>query len=124
MGPEKTEDFLRDWTPMSCKGHFQQIKAWLKAQRMFSEDQKKKLTQGKDKIPVEALKASKSIKSASTSAKQGKENPKEESEGQAKGKGKRKGQVEEALHTELQNSQEREESLGQCVQYGEDSDGI
>ncbi|MBW0520209.1 hypothetical protein O181_059924 [Austropuccinia psidii MF-1] len=62
--------------------------------------------------------------SASTSAKKGQANPKEQSEGQEKGKGKGKIQVEQALFTELQNSQEREDSHGQCVKYGKNSDGI
>ncbi|MBW0518279.1 hypothetical protein O181_057994, partial [Austropuccinia psidii MF-1] len=59
-------------------------------------------------------------KSASTIAKQGKENQKEKSEGKAKGKV----QVEQALPTKLQNSQEREDSHEPCVQYGKESDGI
>ncbi|MBW0488356.1 hypothetical protein O181_028071 [Austropuccinia psidii MF-1] len=63
-------------------------------------------------------------KSVSKSDKQGKENPKEQSEGKAKGKGKGKAQVEQALPTELQNSQEREDSHGQCVQFGKNSDEI
>ncbi|MBW0585617.1 hypothetical protein O181_125332, partial [Austropuccinia psidii MF-1] len=63
-------------------------------------------------------------KSASKSAKQGQANPKEQSEGQEKGKGKGKTQVEQALPTELQNSQEREDIHGQCFQYGKKSDGI
>ncbi|MBW0588160.1 hypothetical protein O181_127875 [Austropuccinia psidii MF-1] len=63
-------------------------------------------------------------KYASTSAKEGKANPKEQSEGQEKGKGKGKAQVEQALPTEIQNSQEGEDSHGQCVQYGKNSDGI
>ncbi|MBW0544697.1 hypothetical protein O181_084412 [Austropuccinia psidii MF-1] len=63
-------------------------------------------------------------KYTSTSAKHGQENPKEQSEGQEKGKGKTKTQVEQALPTELQNSQEIEDSHGQCVQYGKSSDGI
>ncbi|MBW0501038.1 hypothetical protein O181_040753 [Austropuccinia psidii MF-1] len=62
--------------------------------------------------------------SASTSAKQGQESLKEQPEGKSKGKGKGKIQVEQALPTELQNSQEREESHGQCVHYGKNSDGI
>ncbi|MBW0583453.1 hypothetical protein O181_123168 [Austropuccinia psidii MF-1] len=63
-------------------------------------------------------------RSASTSAKQAQENPKEQPEGQAKGQRKGKAQVEQALPTELQDSQEREDSHGQCVQYGKSSDGI
>ncbi|MBW0507536.1 hypothetical protein O181_047251 [Austropuccinia psidii MF-1] len=62
-------------------------------------------------------------KSSSRNAKQGQPNPKEQSEGQAKGKGKGKIQVEQALPTELQNSQEREDSYGQCVKYGMNSYG-
>ncbi|MBW0593798.1 hypothetical protein O181_133513 [Austropuccinia psidii MF-1] len=58
MGPENTEELLKGWTPMSCKGHVQQMKAWLKNQSMLSEDQKKKLAQGKDSTPVEAPQAS------------------------------------------------------------------
>ncbi|MBW0568787.1 hypothetical protein O181_108502 [Austropuccinia psidii MF-1] len=62
--------------------------------------------------------------STSTSAKQAQENPKDQPEGQEKGKGKGKAQVEQALPAELQDSQEREDSHGQCVQYGKNSDGI
>ncbi|MBW0463755.1 hypothetical protein O181_003470 [Austropuccinia psidii MF-1] len=102
MGPEKTEELWKGWTPMSCKGQVQQIKSWLK-----------KLDQGQDNTPVEAPQAS-----PSTSAKQAKENPKDQSEG------KDKAQVEQALPSELQNSQEREDSHGQCVQYGKNSDRI
>ncbi|MBW0510832.1 hypothetical protein O181_050547 [Austropuccinia psidii MF-1] len=62
-------------------------------------------------------------KSASTSTKKGKENPNKQSEGKVKSKGKGKAQVEQALPTELQNSQEREDIHGQFVQYGKNSDG-
>ncbi|MBW0516680.1 hypothetical protein O181_056395 [Austropuccinia psidii MF-1] len=57
MGPENTEEPLKGWTPMSCKGQVQQIKARLKNQSMFSEDQKKNLTQGKENSLVEASQA-------------------------------------------------------------------
>ncbi|MBW0566264.1 hypothetical protein O181_105979, partial [Austropuccinia psidii MF-1] len=63
-------------------------------------------------------------KSAPTSAKKAQENPKDKLEGQEKGIGKGKAQVEQALPTELQDYQEREDSHGQCVQYGKNSDGI
>ncbi|MBW0532966.1 hypothetical protein O181_072681 [Austropuccinia psidii MF-1] len=63
-------------------------------------------------------------KSASASSKKGKANRKEQSQGKAKGKRKGKIQVEQALPKELQNSQEREDSPGQCVQYDKKSDGI
>ncbi|MBW0514495.1 hypothetical protein O181_054210 [Austropuccinia psidii MF-1] len=63
-------------------------------------------------------------KYASTSVKQAQENPKDQPEGQEKGKEKGKAQVEQALPQELQDSQEREDSHGQCVQYGKNSDEI
>ncbi|MBW0550886.1 hypothetical protein O181_090601 [Austropuccinia psidii MF-1] len=60
--------------------------------------------------------------STSTSDKQGQENPKDQSEGRAKGRGKGKTQMEQALPTELQDSKERKDSHGQCVQYGKNFD--
>ncbi|MBW0518231.1 hypothetical protein O181_057946 [Austropuccinia psidii MF-1] len=117
MGLEKTEELLKGWTPMSCKGQVQQINAWLKNQSMLSEHQKRNLAQGKENSPVETPQAS-------TSSKQAQANPKDQPEGQAKDKGKVKAQVEQALPTELQDSQEREDIHGQCVQYGMHSDGI
>ncbi|MBW0562204.1 hypothetical protein O181_101919, partial [Austropuccinia psidii MF-1] len=84
-----------------------------------SSEEKKKLAQGKENSPVEAPQAS-----TSKSAKQSKANLKEQSEGKTKGKGKGKAQVEQALPAELQDSQEREDSHGQCVQYEKHSDGI
>ncbi|MBW0516454.1 hypothetical protein O181_056169 [Austropuccinia psidii MF-1] len=84
---------------------------------MLLEDQKKKLAQEKENSPVKALQGS-------TSAKQAQKNPKDQPEGQAKGKAKSKAQVEQALPAELHDSQEREGSHGECVQYGENSDGI
>ncbi|MBW0570314.1 hypothetical protein O181_110029 [Austropuccinia psidii MF-1] len=63
-------------------------------------------------------------RSASTSAKQAQVISKDQSEGQEKGKGKGKAQMEQTLPSELQNFQEREDSHGQCVQYGENSYGI
>ncbi|MBW0567675.1 hypothetical protein O181_107390 [Austropuccinia psidii MF-1] len=79
-------------------------------------DTNKKLAQGKENSPVEAPQAS-------TSAKQAQANPKTQSEGQTKGKGKSKAQIEQAIPTELQESQERGYIPGQCVQYGKNSDG-
>ncbi|MBW0580372.1 hypothetical protein O181_120087 [Austropuccinia psidii MF-1] len=58
MGPEKTQELLKGWTPISFKEKVQQIKPWLKNQSMLSEDQKKKLSQGKENSPVEAPQAS------------------------------------------------------------------
>ncbi|MBW0559649.1 hypothetical protein O181_099364 [Austropuccinia psidii MF-1] len=109
MGPEKTEDLLRGWTPMSCKGQVKHIKAWLKNQSMFSEDKKKKLAQGKTNSPVEAPKAS-TGKNLPQKVKKRAQKPKRK--GQEKGKGKSKAQMEKTLPTELQNYQGREDSHG------------
>ncbi|MBW0504519.1 hypothetical protein O181_044234 [Austropuccinia psidii MF-1] len=112
MGPEKTEELPRGWTPMSCKGQVQQIKAWLKSQSMLSEDQKKKMAQENGKSPVEAPQAS-------TSKKAPQKVPNE-----ARGKGKGKAQVEQALTAELRDSHKREDSHGQRVQYDKNYDVI
>ncbi|MBW0503696.1 hypothetical protein O181_043411 [Austropuccinia psidii MF-1] len=95
-------------------------KSLVENQSIFSEDQKKKLAQEKDKSPVEAAQVSKSKNTPQQVPKEGQEKPKEQSEGKEKGKA----QVEQALPTEIQNSKEREDSHGQCVQYGRNSDGI
>ncbi|MBW0558351.1 hypothetical protein O181_098066 [Austropuccinia psidii MF-1] len=57
---------------------------------------------------------------ASQSAKYRQESPKEQPEKQEKGKV----QVEKALPSELQDSEERKESHGKCVQYGKNFEGI
>ncbi|MBW0586088.1 hypothetical protein O181_125803 [Austropuccinia psidii MF-1] len=59
-------------------------------------------------------------KYASTSVQQAQASPKAQPERQAKGKA----QMEKALPAELQDSQEREDSHGQCVQYVKNTDGI
>ncbi|MBW0464444.1 hypothetical protein O181_004159 [Austropuccinia psidii MF-1] len=82
-GPEKTEDFLRGWKHMSCKGQVQHIKSGLKNQKMLPEDQKKKLAQGEVNSTVEAPEALKS-------AKKGQARPKEQSEGKEKRQRERK----------------------------------
>ncbi|MBW0580143.1 hypothetical protein O181_119858, partial [Austropuccinia psidii MF-1] len=91
MGPEKTEDLLKGWTPMSCKGQVQQIKAWLKNQSMLSEDEKKKLAQGKENSPVEAPQASTSKNPPQQVPNKPKQAPKTNQK-EAKGKGKGKAQ--------------------------------
>ncbi|MBW0524059.1 hypothetical protein O181_063774 [Austropuccinia psidii MF-1] len=90
MGPEKTEDLLKGWTPMSCKGQVQQTKAWLKNQSILSEDQKKKLAQGKENSPVEAPQASTSKNLPQKVPKRDKKAPKSNQKGKQKAKGKAK----------------------------------
>ncbi|MBW0538431.1 hypothetical protein O181_078146 [Austropuccinia psidii MF-1] len=53
LGPEKAQELLKGWTPMSCKGQVQKIKGWFKNQSIFSEDKKKELSQKKENSPLE-----------------------------------------------------------------------
>ncbi|MBW0525333.1 hypothetical protein O181_065048 [Austropuccinia psidii MF-1] len=75
---------------MSFKGQVQQIKAWLKNQSMLLEDQKKKLTQGKENRPVEAPQAFKSKTAPQQVPKKDKKTPKSNQKGKQKAKGKAK----------------------------------
>ncbi|MBW0577052.1 hypothetical protein O181_116767 [Austropuccinia psidii MF-1] len=79
-GPEKTEELLKGWTLMSCKGR-------LKNQRMLSED-KMKLAQGNDNTPVEAPKASTSKGPPQPVPKKPKKAPKTNQKGKQKAKPK------------------------------------
>ncbi|MBW0508857.1 hypothetical protein O181_048572 [Austropuccinia psidii MF-1] len=90
MGPEKTEELWNGWTPMSCKGQVQKIKALLKNQSMLSEDQKKKLAQGKENSPVEAPQDSTSKNLPQQAPNKPKETPKTNQKGKQKEKGKAK----------------------------------
>ncbi|MBW0509875.1 hypothetical protein O181_049590 [Austropuccinia psidii MF-1] len=90
MGPEKTEELLEGWTPMSCKGKVQQIKALLKNQSMLSEDQQKKLAQGKENSPLEAPQASISKNPPQHVPKKPKQTPNNNQKGKKKAKGKAK----------------------------------
>ncbi|MBW0534864.1 hypothetical protein O181_074579 [Austropuccinia psidii MF-1] len=90
MGPEKTEELLRGWKPISCKGQVQQIKAWWKTQSMLSEDQKKKLPQGKDNSPVEAPQASTSKNLPKEVPNKDNQTPKSNQKGKQKAKEKEK----------------------------------
>ncbi|MBW0587767.1 hypothetical protein O181_127482, partial [Austropuccinia psidii MF-1] len=88
MWPEKTEELLKGWKPMSCKGKVQQIKYWLRNQSMFSEDQKKKLAKGKENRPVEATQASTSKNMPQQVSNKAKRTPKTNQKGNQKAKGK------------------------------------
>ncbi|MBW0544099.1 hypothetical protein O181_083814 [Austropuccinia psidii MF-1] len=90
MGPEKTEEPLKGWTPMSFKGQVQQIKAWLKNLSILSEDQKKKLAQGNDNTPVEAPQESTRKTPPQPVPNKPKQTPKTNQKGKQKEKGKAK----------------------------------
>ncbi|MBW0521257.1 hypothetical protein O181_060972 [Austropuccinia psidii MF-1] len=111
------------WTPMSCKGQVQQIKAWFKNQSLLSEDQQKKLAQGKENSPVEAPQAS-TIKNLPQQGKKRTSNTQRAIRRARKRKRERQIPVEKALHSELQNYKQRKDSHGKFVQYGKKSDGV
>ncbi|MBW0463567.1 hypothetical protein O181_003282 [Austropuccinia psidii MF-1] len=90
MGPERTQDLLKGWTPMSFKGEVQKIKAWFKNQSIFSEDQKKDLAQKKDNSPVETSQASTSKNQPQQVPKKDKQAQKSNQKGKKKVKGKEK----------------------------------
>ncbi|MBW0548834.1 hypothetical protein O181_088549 [Austropuccinia psidii MF-1] len=90
MCAEKKEEILRGWTPMSCKGQVQQIKAWLENQSILSEDQTKKLAQGKDNSPVEAPEASKRKNVPQQVPNKDKQTPMSNQKGKQKEKGRAK----------------------------------
>ncbi|MBW0531676.1 hypothetical protein O181_071391 [Austropuccinia psidii MF-1] len=123
MGPQKTEELLKVWKPMSCKGKVQQIKAWLKTQSMLSEDQGKILAQGKENSPVEAPQTSIRKTLPQQVPKNRKKAPKTNQKGKQKAKGKAKPKWSSLTHR-ITRFQRKRESHGQCVQYGKNSDGI
>ncbi|MBW0483587.1 hypothetical protein O181_023302 [Austropuccinia psidii MF-1] len=88
MGPEKTQDLLKGWTPMSCKGQVQKMKAWLQNHSILSEDQKKELAQKKYKIPVEGPKAFISKNTPQKVPNKDKKAPERNPEGKEEEKGK------------------------------------
>ncbi|MBW0488858.1 hypothetical protein O181_028573 [Austropuccinia psidii MF-1] len=57
-GPRKDRGCSERLDTHVLKRQVQQIKSWFKSQSILSEDQKKKLAQGKENIPVEAPQAS------------------------------------------------------------------
>ncbi|MBW0480384.1 hypothetical protein O181_020099 [Austropuccinia psidii MF-1] len=114
MGPEKTEDLLSGWKPMSFKGKVQEIKGWLKNQSIFSEDQMKKLDQGKKNSPGEAAQASTSKNPPQKVLNKDKKAPKSNQNGK-----KGKVQVEQALPTELHNSREKKQKWTMCSIWSE-----
>ncbi|MBW0540932.1 hypothetical protein O181_080647 [Austropuccinia psidii MF-1] len=61
MGPEKTEELLRGWTPMSCKGQVQQIKVGLKTKACCQRTRRRSRPR-KGQQPSEAPQASTSAK--------------------------------------------------------------
>ncbi|MBW0481009.1 hypothetical protein O181_020724 [Austropuccinia psidii MF-1] len=89
-GPRKDRRTSEGLYTHVLQGTSLKIKAWLKNQSMLSEDQKKKLAQGKDNSPVEAPQTSKSKILPQQVPKKDKQTPKRNKKGEKKAKGKAK----------------------------------
>ncbi|MBW0503900.1 hypothetical protein O181_043615 [Austropuccinia psidii MF-1] len=88
LSSENTEELMKDWTPMFCKGKVQKIKAWFKNQRILSEEQKKELAQKKENFPVTAPQASTNKNVPQKVPKNNKKAPKRNQKGKQKEKSK------------------------------------
>ncbi|MBW0496556.1 hypothetical protein O181_036271 [Austropuccinia psidii MF-1] len=106
LGPEKTQEILKGWKPMSCRGQVQEIKAWLKNLLILSEDKKKGLAHKKENRPVGAPQDSTSKNTPQQLPNTGKQTPKRNQKGKA--------QMEQALPPELQDSKERRQPWTMC----------
>ncbi|MBW0580149.1 hypothetical protein O181_119864 [Austropuccinia psidii MF-1] len=123
-GPKKYRRSSEGLDTHALQGTSPKDKSFVEKPKHVVRGSEEEVCQRKVKQPSGSSPSLQKHKCSSTSAKQGQENPKEQSEGQSKGNGKVKIQVEQALPTELQNSQEREDCHGKYVQYGKNSDGI
>ncbi|MBW0509006.1 hypothetical protein O181_048721 [Austropuccinia psidii MF-1] len=124
MGPEKTEELLKGLDTHVLQRTSPTDKSLVENKKHVIRGTEEEVGPREGKQPSGSSPSLDKQNSASTSAKQAEENPKDQQEGKAKCKGKGKAQVEQALPTELQDSQEREDSHGKCVQYGKNSYGI
>ncbi|MBW0468618.1 hypothetical protein O181_008333 [Austropuccinia psidii MF-1] len=116
LGPEKTQELLKGWTPIYCKGQVEKPKDFVRG----SEE---RVGPKKGKQPCGSSPSLQVQEYTSKSAEKRKASPKEQPEGQEKGKGKGKTQMEQALPSELHNSKEGKNSHEQCFQYGKNFDG-
>ncbi|MBW0574647.1 hypothetical protein O181_114362 [Austropuccinia psidii MF-1] len=121
LGQEKTIELLEGWSPLSFKDKLKNIKNWLKNQSLLSIDQQKELemtpalqTEG----PV-AFTSPRSVQRQAQRTAEEKERSQESSR-----QGQRQSKLAQTLPTRVQDSQAIPFSCGQCVQYGQNSDGI
>ncbi|MBW0566483.1 hypothetical protein O181_106198 [Austropuccinia psidii MF-1] len=116
-----TIELLGGWSPLFCKDKVKKIKNWLKDQSLLSIDQKKELemTQALEtKSPV----ASTSSRSVQRQAQRTSEEAKRSQEPSRQGQ--RQSQSAQTLPTGVQHPQIGAFSCGQCVQHGQNSNGI
>ncbi|MBW0562540.1 hypothetical protein O181_102255 [Austropuccinia psidii MF-1] len=125
LGKEKTIELLGGWSPLSCKDKVKKIKNWLKNKSLLSIDQKKELemtpaleTEG----PVVST-SSKPTPEVSKDKAQGTSEEAERSQGPSR-QGQRQSQLAQTLPTRVQDPQIGAFISGQCLQYGQNFDGI
>ncbi|MBW0594208.1 hypothetical protein O181_133923, partial [Austropuccinia psidii MF-1] len=115
-GPRKDRRTFEGLNTHVLKGTSPTDKSLVEKPKHFVRGLEKEVGPKKGQQPSGSLPSLHKQKHASTSAKQAQQNSKEKEEGKSKGKGKGKIQVEQALPTEPQNSQEREDISGKCIQ--------
>ncbi|MBW0548788.1 hypothetical protein O181_088503 [Austropuccinia psidii MF-1] len=121
LGQENTIELLRGWSPFPCKDKVKKINNWLKNQSLLSIDQKKELEMTAA-LETEAPVASTSSRSVQGQAQRTSEEA-ERSQVPSK-KGKRQRQLAQTLPTRVQDPQIGVFSCEQCIQHGQDFDGI
>ncbi|MBW0593992.1 hypothetical protein O181_133707 [Austropuccinia psidii MF-1] len=121
LGQEKTIDLLGGLSPLSCKDKVKKIKNWLKNQSILSLDRRKELEMT-PALETEAPMASTSSRSVQGQAQRTSEEA-ERSQEPSK-QGQRQSQLEQTLRTRVQDPQIGALSRGQCIQHGQDFDGI
>ncbi|MBW0523026.1 hypothetical protein O181_062741 [Austropuccinia psidii MF-1] len=121
LGQEKTIELLGGWSPLSFKYKVQKINNWLKNQSLLSIDQNKKFEMT-PALETGALVASTSSRSVQGQAQRTSEEA-ERSQEPSK-QGKRQSRLAQTLPTRVQDPQIGPFSRGQCIQHGQDFDGI
>ncbi|MBW0585436.1 hypothetical protein O181_125151 [Austropuccinia psidii MF-1] len=112
---------LRRLEPLSYKDKVKKIKNLLKKQSLLSIDQKKELEMT-PALETDAPVASTSSRSVQGQAQRTSEE--EERSQEPSRQGKRQSQLEQTLPTRVQDCQIGAFSHGQCIQHGQNSDGI
>ncbi|MBW0494657.1 hypothetical protein O181_034372 [Austropuccinia psidii MF-1] len=125
LGQEKAIELLGGWSPLSCKEKFKTIKNWLKNQSLLSIDQKKELEMT-PALETEAPVASTSSRSVQGQAQETSEEAERSQEPSRKGQRQRQRHRHfvQTLPTRVQDPQIGAFSRGQCIQHGQNSDGI
>ncbi|MBW0537310.1 hypothetical protein O181_077025 [Austropuccinia psidii MF-1] len=121
LGQEKSIEVLGGWSPLSCNDKVKKIKNWLKNQSLSSIDQKKELEMTpalEIEVPVEST-SSRNVQGQSQETSEEAERSQEPSR-----QGQRQSQLAQILPTRVQDPQIGGFSREQCIQNGQNLDGI